>query len=76
MPSRSIPTGIVNHPFVQHMFYSLVSQLVASQVSDQLSWCHSAYVQVAFMLLNNGPKLRAVVLAIPICQQEAVKSFI
>lgn len=48
------PIQDLNHPFIQSI--SPISHLIALQVRllDQLSWYHSVYVHVTFILLNNG----------------------
>lgn len=60
---RLCPTRDVTHPFVQHPPCGLspptpcpLATWQAPRLSDRLSQCHSACVQVTLIFLNNGPK--------------------
>lgn len=62
MKSHAVPLYLAwasTHPFVQHLNakdspHPLITQY-PSQLADRLSWYSSACVEVALILLNNGP---------------------
>ena len=76
------PAWDMNHPFVQCVYavYAATHLLVTwwpRVLSDRPSRYYSACVLAILTLLSNGPKVQvSVMLAIWICQREAIKCFL
>lgn len=76
----SSPTWDVTPPFVQSLQAvcpGAIIHRVALPVISSILWHHSACVRGFLILLHNGPQsARVVMLAIHICQREAVTCFL